>query len=84
MTDDAFVEARRFSVAAKVSGYVSEVAVTDNQHVMAGDVILKIDPRDYQIALEQANGQVGVASAAIRAVVAQIAAGAAAIDEAKA
>ncbi|WP_245505952.1 biotin/lipoyl-binding protein [Rhizobium sullae] len=36
-TDDAFVDARSFSVAAKVSGYVSEVAVTDNQHVMAGD-----------------------------------------------
>lgn len=83
-TDDAFVDARSFSVAAKVSGYVSEVPVTDNQHVKAGDVILKIDPRDYQIALDQANGQVGVAKAAIASAEAQIAAAGAAVDEAKA
>ncbi|WP_454849184.1 HlyD family secretion protein [Rhizobium binxianense] len=83
-TDDAFIDARSFSLAAKVSGYVSDVAVTDNQHVAAGDVILKIDPRDYQIALDQAKGQVDVANAAIASAEAQIAAGAAAIDEAKA
>lgn len=83
-TDDAFVDARTFSVAAKISGYVAEVPVTDNQHVNAGDVILKIDPRDYQIALDQANGQIGVAKAAIASAEAQIAAGDAAIDEAKA
>ena len=83
-TDDAFVDARTFSVAAKISGYVADVPVTDNQHVNAGDVILKIDPRDYQIALDQANGQIGVAKAAIASAEAQIAAGDAAIDEAKA
>lgn len=83
-TDDAFIDARSFSLAAKVSGYVSDVAVTDNQHVAAGDVILKIEPRDYQIALDQAKGQVEVANAAIASAEAQIAAGAAAIDEAKA
>ncbi|WP_371075982.1 MULTISPECIES: HlyD family secretion protein [unclassified Sinorhizobium] len=83
-TDDAFIDARSFSVAAKVSGYVSEVPVTDNQHVKAGDVILKIDPRDFQIALDQANGQVGVAKAAIASAEAQIDAAGAAVDEAKA
>lgn len=83
-TDDAFVDARSFSVAAKISGYVSEVPVTDNQHVNAGDVIVKIDPRDYQIALDQAQGQVGVARASISSADAQIAASAAAIDEQKA
>jgi membrane fusion protein (multidrug efflux system) len=83
-TDDAFVDARSFPVAAKISGYVSDVAVTDNQHVKAGDIIMKIDPRDYQIALDQANGQVGVAKAAIANADAQVAAAAAAIDEAKA
>jgi membrane fusion protein (multidrug efflux system) len=83
-TDDAFVDARSFSLAAKVSGYVDEVPVTDNQHAQAGDVILKIDPRDYQIALDQANGQVGVAKASVASAEAQIAAAGAAIDEAKA
>ncbi len=42
-TDDAFIEARQFSVAPKISGYVTAVPVTDNQHVKAGDVIARID-----------------------------------------
>jgi membrane fusion protein (multidrug efflux system) len=83
-TDDAFVDARSFSLASKVSGYVADVPVTDNQHVVAGDVILRIDPRDYQIALDQANGQADVAKAAITSADAQIAAGDAAIEEARA
>jgi membrane fusion protein (multidrug efflux system) len=83
-TDDAFIDARSFSLAMKVSGYVSEVPVTDNQHVQAGDVILKIDPRDYQIAVDQANGQVNAASAAITSADAQIDAASAAIDVARA
>jgi membrane fusion protein (multidrug efflux system) len=83
-TDDAFVDARSFSVAAKISGYVADVAVSDNQRVGAGDVIARIDPRDYQIVLDQANGQVGVSQAAIATADAQIAAGGAAIEEAKA
>ncbi|GGD86343.1 hemolysin secretion protein D [Aureimonas endophytica] len=83
-TDDAFVDARQFSVAAKVSGYVTEVPVTDNQHVKAGDVILKIEPRDYQIALDQAKAQVESANAGIRNADAQIAASKAAVEQAKA
>ncbi|MBY0299354.1 MAG: biotin/lipoyl-binding protein [Methylobacterium sp.] len=46
-TDDAFVAARQFAVAPKVSGYIAEVPVTDNQHVEAGAVLLRIDRRDY-------------------------------------
>ncbi|MFB2564431.1 HlyD family secretion protein [Rhizobium sp. IMFF44] len=83
-TDDAFVDARSFSVAAKVSGYVAEVPVTDNQSVKAGDVILRIDPRDYQIALDQANGQVEVAKASVDSAGAQIEAASAAVDVARA
>ncbi|NLS16574.1 HlyD family secretion protein [Rhizobium sp. P40RR-XXII] len=83
-TDDAFVGARSFSVAAKVAGYVAEVPVTDNQHVKAGDVILRIEPRDYQIALDQANGQVEVARAAVDSAGAQIEAANASVDVAKA
>lgn len=83
-TDDAFVDARSFSVAAKVSGYVAEVPVTDNQSVKVGDVILRIDPRDYQIALDQANGQVEVAKASVDSAGAQIEAASAAVDVARA
>lgn len=83
-TDDAFVDARSFSVAAKISGYVSDVPVTDNQHVNTGDVILKIDPRDYQIALDQAKSQIDVSNAAIASADAQIAASQASIDQQKA
>ncbi|WP_409189828.1 HlyD family secretion protein [Bradyrhizobium sp. RDM4] len=71
-TDDAFVAARQFSIAPKVSGYVTSVAVTDNQHVNAGDVIARIDDRDYRIALAQAQAQVAGTQASIQNIDAQI------------
>jgi len=71
-TDDAFVAARSFSVASKVGGYVTDVPVTDNQHVKAGDLIAKIDERDYRIAIDQAAAQVAVSKANIDNVEAQI------------
>ena len=52
-TDDAFIASRQIALAPKVSGYVTQVAVTDNEHVPAGGVIARIDDRDYRIALEQ-------------------------------
>ena len=72
-TDDAFVEARQFSIAPKVVGYITEVAVTDNQHVKAGDLIARIDDRDFRIALEQAEAVVAVAAANIQNIEAQTA-----------
>src|SRR6478609_3367851 len=71
-TDDAFVAARSFSVASKVGGYVTDIPVTDNQHVNAGDLLARIDERDYRIAIDQANAQVAVARANIANVEAQI------------
>jgi membrane fusion protein (multidrug efflux system) len=71
-TDDAFVAARSFSIASKVGGYVTDVPVTDNQHVSAGDLIVKIDERDYRIAVDQATAQVAVSKANIDNVEAQI------------
>jgi membrane fusion protein (multidrug efflux system) len=56
-TDDAFIAARAFSIAPKVSGYITAVPVTDNQHVAAGGVIARIDDRDYRVALDQAKAQ---------------------------
>ena len=71
-TDDAYVAARSFSIAPKVGGYVTEVPVTDNQHVKAGDLLVRIDDRDYKIAIDQAEAQVAVAEANIGNVQAQI------------
>ena len=72
-TDDAFVEARQFSIAPKVGGYITKIAVTDNQHVRAGDLIARIDDRDFRVALEQAEAQVSVAAANIQNIEAQTA-----------
>jgi membrane fusion protein (multidrug efflux system) len=71
-TDDAFIAARQSALAPKVSGYITAVPVTDNEHVAAGDVIARIDDRDYRIALDQAQAQVGVAEANIENIDAQI------------
>ena len=71
-TDDAFIAARQFAIAPKVSGYITSVPVTDNQHVAAGDVIARIDDRDYRIALDQAQAQVANAQANIANIDAQI------------
>ncbi len=71
-TDDAFIAARSFSVAPKVGGYVTDVPVTDNQHVNAGDLLARIDDRDYKIAVDQAQAQVAVAQANIGNIQAQL------------
>jgi len=71
-TDDAFIAARQSSIAPKVSGYITAVPVTDNQHVAAGEVIARIDDRDYRIALEQAEAQVAAAQASIQNIDAQL------------
>jgi membrane fusion protein (multidrug efflux system) len=72
-TDDAFIAARQFAIAPKVAGYVTAVPVTDNQHVNKGDVIARIDQRDYLTALAQAQAQVAGAEAGIHNIDTQIA-----------
>ena len=53
-TDDAQVDAHIAPIAVKVSGSVAEILVSDNQSVKAGQVLLRIDPRDYQARVAQA------------------------------
>jgi membrane fusion protein (multidrug efflux system) len=72
-TDDAFIAARQFAVAPKVAGYLTSVPVTDNEHVTAGEVIARIDDRDYRVALAKAEAQVAAAQAGIGNIDAQIA-----------
>jgi membrane fusion protein, multidrug efflux system len=57
-TDDAFIEAHVIQIGPKIGGQVIEVKVTDNQRVREGDVLVRIDPRDYSAAAEQARAQV--------------------------
>lgn len=54
-TDDAYVETTTVSVAPRVSGEIIEVYVKDNQQVKKGDIIAKIDSRDYEVRLEQSD-----------------------------
>jgi membrane fusion protein, multidrug efflux system len=83
-TDDAFIPARQFSIAPEVSGYLTAVPVTDNQHVAAGGVIGRIDDRQYRIALAQAEAQVAAAEDNFGSVDAQIAQQQAAVAQAQA
>ncbi len=62
-TDDAFTDGRSVGIAPKVSGYVIKLAVNDNQFVHAGDLLLQIDPSDYQTAVRQAEAQLAQAQA---------------------
>jgi membrane fusion protein, multidrug efflux system len=71
-TDDAFIAARQSALAPKVSGYITAIPVTDNQHVATGDVIARIDDRDYRIALDQTEAQVAAAQASIENIDAQL------------
>src|SRR5438445_12858142 len=56
-TDDAQVDGHVNNVSARVSGYVLKVNVDDNQYVQKGAVLVEIDPRDYQVALERAKAE---------------------------
>ena len=53
-TDDAFIDGHIIQISPKVSAYVKKVYVDDNQQLKAGDLIVELDPRDYQTRLDQA------------------------------
>jgi len=72
-TDDAYVKADSTIIAPKVSGYIAQVLVNDNQPVTAGQLLAKIDDRDFRAALSQAEADVAAAEAAVRNLEAQIA-----------
>ncbi|MDR9818148.1 HlyD family secretion protein [Rhizobium hidalgonense] len=66
-TDDAYVKADNTTVAPKVSGYLAEVLVSDNQVVKAGQPLARIDDRDFKAALDQASADVAAAEATLNA-----------------
>jgi membrane fusion protein (multidrug efflux system) len=83
-TDDAYVGAHNTTLAAKVAGYVSTIAVEDNTRVHAGDVIATIDDGDYQLAAEAARDKVSTQQATVERIGHQIVAQQAAVDQTKA
>jgi membrane fusion protein (multidrug efflux system) len=64
-TDDAYVGGDVTVIAPKVAGFIVEVAATDNQAVHAGDLLVKLDDRDYRAALAKANAAVAAQEATL-------------------
>ena len=71
-TEDAYVKADYTTIAPKVAGYIKQVLVNDNDPVKAGQVLARIDDRDFQAALSQAKADLKAADAAIANIDAQI------------
>ena len=72
-TDDAYVKADSTIISPKVSGYIAQVLVGDNQPVKAGQLLARIDDRDFKAALDQAHADVAASEAAVCNFEAQIA-----------
>lgn len=83
-TNDAYVNADYTLVAPKVSGYIAEVKVQDNQQVKAGDVLATLDDRDYRVALESAEADLQVSQAKLLSSQAQLEQQQSAIEQSKA
>ncbi len=83
-TDDASIDAYTTQMASRVAGQVTKLLFADNQHVEAGQVLLLIDPRDYQAKLDQVRGQQASAEATLQQAQAQVSVQQAAVDQAAA
>ncbi len=71
-TDDAYIKADNTTISPKVSGYLHDVLVGDNERVKAGQTLARIDDRDFKVALVQAKADVAAARAAIASKEAQL------------
>ena len=72
-TNDAYLRADQVVVAPKVQGYVTQVLVSDNQQVAAGQPLVRIDPRSYQAGAQQAQATIDARAADLAAARAQLA-----------
>jgi len=66
-TDNAYVQQDKVSISAEVGGRIVEVAVRENQNVNAGDLLFRIDPQPYRIAIEQADASIAAAQVRVTA-----------------
>ena len=64
-TDNAYVQQDKVSVSTEVGGRIVEVSVRENQHVETGDILFRIDPRTYQLAVDQAKAAIATAQARV-------------------
>jgi membrane fusion protein (multidrug efflux system) len=64
-TDDAQIDGHIHAISARISGHVAQVLVQDQQIVKAGDALVVIDPRDYDVAVAKAEADVADAKAAL-------------------
>jgi membrane fusion protein, multidrug efflux system len=71
-TDDAYLQADSVTVAPKIAGYVTDVYVADNQVVKPGDPLVRLDTRQYQVALNQALATIDARKADIERAQAEI------------
>jgi membrane fusion protein (multidrug efflux system) len=71
-TDDAYVRADSTTIAPKVAGYLLQVLVKDNERVRSGQLLARIDDRDFKVALDQAEADVAAAKATIASKQAQL------------
>ncbi len=83
-TDDAFVDGYVTQVAPRVAGQVIELKFVDNEHVQAGQTLVQIDPRDYQVKLDQAKAQQANAEATTQQANAQFGVQRANLDQSRA
>jgi membrane fusion protein (multidrug efflux system) len=81
-TDNAFIEGYVIPMASQVPGRVAELLVKDNQAVKQGEVLLKIDPRDYEASLAQARADLAAAGSRLDQAKAQVRASEAKFDQA--
>ncbi len=65
-TDDAQVDVHLYPVSGRISGYVTKVNVGDNEYVEQGTVLVEIDPKDYAVAVQQAQANLASAEATAR------------------
>jgi membrane fusion protein (multidrug efflux system) len=78
-TDDAFIDGRAIAIAPQVAGRVARLLVNDNQEVKKGELLVEIDPRDYETKLAQAQANLTAARSRLEQAKAQLA-----VDQAKA
>lgn len=67
-TDNAYVQAETVSVTTQIEGHVAEILVRDNESVRPGQVLVRLDPTDAQVKLNQAAASVAAAQAAVKSV----------------
>jgi membrane fusion protein (multidrug efflux system) len=71
-TDDAYIDAHVVSVGPKVAAYVTALHITDNSAFKAGDLLIELDPRDFQVAVDSAEADLKSAEATVANIEAQL------------